>query len=58
MQQAPWLLHHMTMGTPIGPLVCAAGLQTFRTIEKLLPLLPEPSQDEVRRSMRRALRAA
>lgn len=52
-----WLIHHMTVGTPLGPLACAAGLTTFRTIEKLLPFVPEPTQDEVRRSMRRALRA-
>lgn len=52
-----WLVHHMIAGTPLGPLVAAAGLETFRTIEKLLRFVPEPTVDEVRRSMRRALRA-
>ena len=52
-----WLLHHMTAGTPLGPLAAAAGLETFRTIEKLLRFVPEPTVDEVRRSMRRSLRA-
>lgn len=52
-----WLLHHMTVGTPLGPLAAAAGLETFRTIEKLLCFVPEPTVDEVRRSMRRSLRA-
>lgn len=52
-----WLVHHMSSGTPLGPLAAAAGLETFRTIEKLLPFVPEPTQDEVRRAMRRALRS-
>lgn len=52
-----WLLHHMIAGTPLGPLAAAAGLETFRTIEKLLRFVPEPTVDEVRRSMRRTLRA-
>jgi len=51
-----WLVHHLRTGTPLGPLSVAAGLETFRSIEKLLPFVPEPSADEVRRSMRRALR--
>lgn len=52
-----WLLHHLATGTPLGPLSVAAGLDTFRTIEKLVPLLPDPTRDEVRRSMRRPLRS-
>ena len=52
-----WLLHHMIAGTPLGPLAAAAGLETFRTIEKLLRFVPEPTVEEVRRSMRRTLRA-
>jgi integrase len=52
-----WIVHHLNTGTPLGPLACAAGLETFRTIEKLLPYVIEPSRDEVRRAMRRALRA-
>ena len=36
-----WLLHHMATGTPLGPLAAAAGLQTFRTIEKLFPYLAD-----------------
>lgn len=51
-----WIVHHLNTGTPLGPLSVAAGLKTFRTIEKLLPFVHAPSQDEVRRSMRRALR--
>ena len=52
-----WLLHHMATGTPLGPLAAAAGLQTFRTIEKLFPYLPPPTRDEVRAAMRRHLRS-
>ena len=52
-----WLLHHMIAGTPLGPLAAAAGLETFRTIEKLLRFVPEPTVEEVSRSMRRTLRA-
>jgi len=51
-----WLLHHLGTGTPLGPLAHAAGLETFRSIEKLFPLLPQPTRDEVRRLMRRPLR--
>lgn len=51
-----WIIHHLNTGTPLGPLAAAAGLETFRTIEKLLPFVREPGQDEVRRSMRRTLR--
>lgn len=51
-----WIVHHLNTGTPLGPLSVAAGLETFRTIEKLLPFVHAPSQDDVRRSMRRALR--
>ncbi len=52
-----WLVHHLTSGTPLGPLVAAAGLETFRTVEKLLPFLPEPTVEQTRREMRRALRS-
>lgn len=52
-----WLVHHLSTGTPLGPLSVAAGLETFRTIEKLLPFLPEPSRAQVRTSMRRPLRS-
>lgn len=52
-----WIVHHLNSGTPLGPLVCAAGLETFRTIEKVLPFADQPSRDEVRRAMRRALRS-
>lgn len=52
-----WIVHHLDSGTPLGPLSVAAGLETFRTIEKLLPFVQEPSQDEIRRCMRRTLRA-
>lgn len=52
-----WLLHHLNSGTPLGPLSVAAGLETFRTFEKLVRLLPEPTAEEVRRAMRRPLRA-
>lgn len=51
-----WIVHHLNTGTPLGPLSVAAGLETFRTFEKLLPFVHAPSQDDVRRSMRRALR--
>lgn len=47
-----WLVHHLTTGTPLGPLAHAAGLSTFRTIEKLLPFVPEPTRDDVRATMR------
>ena len=47
-----WLVHHLTAGTPLGPLAHAAGLSTFRTIEKLLPFVPEPTRDELRATMR------
>ncbi|OLT44022.1 hypothetical protein BJF86_12830 [Serinicoccus sp. CNJ-927] len=50
-----WLVHHMVAGTPLGPLAVAAGLETFRTLEKLLCFVPDPAQDEVRRLMRRSL---
>lgn len=50
-----WLVHHMTAGTALGPLAIAAGLETFRSLERLLRFVPAPTQDEVRRSMRRAL---
>lgn len=52
-----WLLHHLASGTPLGPLSVAAGLETFRTFEKLAHLLPEPTTTDVRRAMRRPLRA-
>ena len=52
-----WLLHHLGTGTPLGPLAHAAGLETFRSIEKLFPLLPQPTRDEVRRLMRRPVRS-
>lgn len=52
-----WLVHHLAWGTPLGPLAAAAGVETFRTFEKLLRFVPEPSQVEVRRSLRRPLRS-
>lgn len=51
-----WIFHHMLTGTPIGPLTYASGLETFRTIEKLIPFLPEESIEQVRHSMRNAVR--
>ena len=50
-----WIVHHLITGTPLGPLAGAAGLDTFRTIEKLLQFVPVPSHSEIRHSMRRAL---
>lgn len=52
-----WLVHHITAGTPLGPLAFAAGLETFRTIEKVLRFVPQSSYDEARVYLRRALAA-
>lgn len=49
-----WIFHHMVSGTPLGPMAYAAGLETFRTIEKLFPFVPEPSRDSVRHALRQA----
>lgn len=52
-----WLVHHITAGTPLGPLAFAAGLETFRTIEKVLRYVPQPSHDEARAHLRHAMAA-
>lgn len=52
-----WLVHHITAGTPLGPLAFAAGLETFRTIEKVLRYVPQPSHDEARAHLRQATAA-
>lgn len=47
-----WLVTHLTSSTPLPLIAHAAGLMTFRTIERLLPYLPEPSADSVREQLR------
>ena len=49
-----WLVHHIIAGTPLGPLAFAAGLETFRTIEKVLRYVPQPSHEDARAYLRRA----
>lgn len=51
-----WLVHHISTGTPLGPLAAAAGLETFRTIEKVLRYVPQSSHVQARASMRQAVR--
>lgn len=42
----------MLNGTRLRNLNVVAGLETFRTIEKLLEYTPEPSLDEIRREIK------
>lgn len=47
-----WIFEHMLNGTRLRNLNVVAGLETFRTIEKLLEYTPEPSLDEIRREIK------
>lgn len=47
-----WIFEHMLNGTRLRNLNVVAGLETFRTIERLLEYIPEPSLDEIRQEMK------
>jgi hypothetical protein len=50
--RATWLVHHLTVGTPLPILLHAAGLQSAEALDRLLPFVPERSDDDRRRLLR------
>lgn len=49
-----WLLTHLAAGTPLRPLMAAAGIQSLSALNRYLGFLPLPQLDEVRGSLRLA----
>lgn len=47
-----WLVHHLTVGTPVPELTRAAGLLSHRSLSSILPYVPSRPADEARRLLR------
>jgi len=50
--RATWLVHHLTVGTPLPLLLHAAGLQSAEALDRLLPFVPVVDVADARRSLR------
>lgn len=50
--RATWLVHHLTIGTPLPVLLTAAGLQSAEALDRLLPFVPEWDTEEQLRLLR------
>ncbi|WP_146236288.1 hypothetical protein [Curtobacterium sp. MCBD17_023] len=50
--RATWLVHHLTLGTPLPILLQAAGLQSAEALDRLLPFVPARSDDDRWRLLR------
>lgn len=47
-----WIVHHLTAGTPVKPLLAAAGVGSASLLSRYLQYLPDVEVDEVRRMLR------
>ena len=52
-----WILHHLSVGTPVHHLMKAAGIETLDAFDRYLRFLPEPDANEFRTALRGPYRA-
>ncbi|QKS18889.1 hypothetical protein HUN58_02295 [Curtobacterium sp. Csp1] len=52
--RATWLVHHLTIGTPLPTLLPAAGLQSAEALDRLLPFVGPPDSAQQRALLRDA----
>lgn len=50
--RSTWLVHHLTVGTPLPVLLEAAGLQSAEALDRLLPFVPPRGHVETQRLLR------
>lgn len=50
--RATWIVHHLTIGTPVKALMAAAGVQSLATMTRYLRFVPDPVADEAYRWLR------
>jgi hypothetical protein len=50
--RATWLVHHMTIATPIKLLLKAGGITSAHALVRFMPFVPEVDEDEARRLLR------
>ena len=51
-----WIVHHLSVGTPLGPFLAACGVTSFTSLSRYLKFLPEGDPAEVRARLRGAVR--
>lgn len=51
--RASWLVHHLNVGTPVGALMEAAGLESLKALSRYLEFVTSPSTEVRRRALRR-----
>lgn len=50
--RSTWIVHHLTVGTPLPVLLDAAGLQSAEALDRLLPFVPTRGRADVTRILR------
>lgn len=55
--RATWIVHHLTVGTPVKAFMTAAGVQSLEALTRYLRFVPDLDPDEALRRLRGELRS-